>query len=480
MNNRLSSADTAWLHMDRPTNLMVINSVLLFDSPVDWERVKEIIHHRLVDRFPRFRQRAIESRLPLRAPAWEDDPDFALEHHMHHIALPVPGDQAALQELVGDLMTMPLDRNRPLWHTYMVDGFGDGAALIIRMHHCIADGIALARVMLSLTDDSAEAGIAPLQDEVRSTQEGGLPGALLNGTRQVLHTARRTARQASEIATTRGHAAAMAGAVARDGATVLRLLLTPSDPASPLKGDPGISRRVAWGEPLSLARIKRIAKANDVTVNDVLLAAVSASLRHYLQAQGSPPSEIQAMVPFNLRPLDEPLPRELGNRFGLVFLPLPVGMSGSLRRLIEVHRRMDEIKRSRNAPVSYALLSVSGLAPEPIERRIIDVFSSKATAVMTNVPGPRAPVYLAGTPVRAVLVWAPTSGHIGMSVSIFSYRGEVTVGLMVDARLMPEPHRLVAGLEQELDVLAGLGHIDYSRVHARRRRTPASRPTSRR
>jgi diacylglycerol O-acyltransferase len=108
MSSHLSSADTAWLHMDRPTNLMVINTVLLFDEPIDWERVKEVTRRRLVDRFPRFRQRVIESRLPLRAPEWEDDPDFALEHHMHHLALPAPGDRVALQELVSDLMTSRL------------------------------------------------------------------------------------------------------------------------------------------------------------------------------------------------------------------------------------------------------------------------------------------------------------------------------------------------------------------------------------
>ena len=150
MSARLSSADTAWLHMDRPSNLMVINSVDLFDQPVDWGRVKEITQTRLIDRYPRFRQRVVESRLPLRAPHWEDDPDFALEHHMHHLALPAPGDQAALQELVGDLMTQPLDRNRPLWHTYMVDGFGDGArdhpphAPLHRRWDCARAGDALA------------------------------------------------------------------------------------------------------------------------------------------------------------------------------------------------------------------------------------------------------------------------------------------------------------------------------------------------
>jgi diacylglycerol O-acyltransferase / wax synthase len=229
-------------------------------------------------------------------------------------------------------------------------------------------------------------------------------------------------RQGVGIAGSPSHAARLAGAVGRDAATMLRLLLTPADAATALKGDPGISRRVAWSSPLSLPEIKDVAHAHHATVNDVLLAAVSGALRHYLQDRDSPVAEIQAMVPFNLRPLDRPVPRELGNKFGLVFLPLPVGTSGSYRRLVAVQRRMQEIKRGRDGPVSYGLLSTMGMTPEPVERRIIDVFTAKGTAVMTNVPGPKEPVYLAGAPVRTVLVWAPTSGHIGMSVSIYSYR----------------------------------------------------------
>jgi WS/DGAT/MGAT family acyltransferase len=440
--------------MDRPTNLMVINSVLLFDEPVDWERVKQVTQERLVERYPRFRQRVIESRLPLRPPKWEDDPDFALEHHLHHLALPAPGDDAALQELVGDLMTVPLDRNRPLWHTYLVDGYGQGAAMICRMHHCIADGIALARVMLSLTDSEPD-GEVQVQDRppVQADDAGTLATVLAAG-RSALGLGETLARQSAHVASSPSHAISLAGAVGRDATTVLRLLLTPADAASAIKGDPGISRRVAWTPRLSLQEIKDIAHANGATVNDVLLAAISGALRHYLQDHHSPAGEIQAMVPFNLRPLDQPIPRELGNKFGLVFLPLPVGVSGSYRRLVEVHKRMDEIKHGRDGAVSYGLLSVTGMAPEPLERRVVDLFSAKGTAVMTNVPGPAEPVYLAGTPVRSVLVWAPTSGHIGMSVSIFSYRGEVTVGLMVDATMIPQPDQIVAQLERELEALS--------------------------
>jgi WS/DGAT/MGAT family acyltransferase len=454
MSARLSSADAAWLHMDRPTNLMVINAVLLFDEPVDWERVKQITQGRILDRYPRFHQRVCESRIPVLGPKWEEDPDFALQHHMHHLALPAPGDDGALQELLGDLMTMPLDHSRPLWHTYMVDGYGDGAALICRMHHCIADGIALGRVLLSMTDSEPEAG--PEADP-------GAPGrsrGLLAG----------AVRQGVSIVTSPSRLAEVVGSAARDGGTVLRLLLTPADPTTAIKGDPGISRRVAWSKRLSLRQIKKIARTHDATVNDVLLAAVSGALRHYLQDRGSPVAEIQAMVPFNLRPREEPIPRDLGNRFGLVFLPLPVGVSDSRRRLMEVHRRMDEIKHSRDGAVSYGLLGVAGHTPEPVERRIVDLFSAKGTAVMTNVPGPGKPVYLAGTPVRSVLFWAPTSGHIGMSVSIFSYRGEVTVGLMVDAALIPDPGRIVAAIERELRALGRRERTGEGRVREAARR----------
>ncbi len=479
MSNRFASVDAAWLHMDRLTNLMVITSVSLFDRPVDWERVKKIHEKRVLERYPRFHQRVVESRLPLRAPKWEEDPDFALEHHLHHIALPAPGDERALQELLGDLMTMPLDHSRPLWHTYMVDGFGDGAAMISRIHHCIGDGVSLARVMLSLTDSEPDAGIELPEAEHRApAAEVGVPGLAAFGVRFLTGAGRvgsAAVRQGLQVVVSPSHAARLAGAVVRDGSTALRLLMTPADAATALKGDPGLSRRVAWTHPLALADVQRVAHANDATVNDVLLAAVSGALRHYLQERGSRVGEIQAMVPFNLRPLDQPVPRELGNKFGLVFLPLPVGVSGSYRRLIEVHKRMDEIKLSREGTVSYRVLRLTGHTPEPVERRIIDVFSGKGTAVMTNVVGPSEPVYMAGTPIKRSMFWAPTSGHIGMSISIFSYCGEITIGLMVDAGLVPDPGAIIDQLERELQFMRGL-----SVARVRRRRRPRSQNGSRR
>ena len=472
--HRMSSADAAWLHMDRPTNLMVVNAVLLFDEQVDLDRMRRTVKRRLVDRYPRFRQRVVESRLPLLAPSFEDDPQFSLDHHIHHHALPAPGDDQVLRELIGDMMTTPLDRSKPLWHMYLIDNYGSGCAVIARMHHCIADGIALGRVMLSLTDTTRRAGIAGEEPSIAPAERDGdgplraLRKPLAGGASLGRKVGGALVSQGIDVATHPRHAGELAGAIVRDASTFVKLVLTPADQASALKGEPGISRRVTWTDPLPLDLVKRIAHDHDATVNDVLLAAVSGALRHYLQQRGEEAPEIQALVPFNLRPLDEPVPRELGNRFGLVFLPLPVGTSGSYRRLEAVSKRMDAIKSSRDGPVSYGILEAVGMTPVGIERRIVDMFSGKGTAVMTNVPGPRKTIYFAGIPVRTVLFWGPTSGHVGMSVAIFSYRGEVTVGLMVDARLVPDPHEITVQLEDELQALASLAPTTRKRRQVRR------------
>jgi WS/DGAT/MGAT family acyltransferase len=205
-------------------------------------------------------------------------------------------------------------------------------------------------------------------------------------------------------------------------------------------------------------------------VNDVLVAAMTGALREYLERSNTLVDQIRAFVPFNLRPLDRPLPAGLGNKFGLVFLPLPVGARTAAARLRKVKLHMDEIKNSPEGVIAYGVLEAMGHTPVQVESAILDMFSAKGTAVITNVPGPREPVYLAGTAVSAVAVWAPTSGSVSMSVSIFSYNGEVTVGVMADAGLVPDPETMIEGFQSELDALA---HIKQ-RPHRPRKR-PASR-----
>jgi diacylglycerol O-acyltransferase / wax synthase len=472
---RLSSADAAWLHMDRPTNLMVINSVLLFDEQLDWERLADVVRRRLVERYPRFHQRVLESRLALDGPHWEEDPDFNLARHLHRRGLPAPGGERALRDLAGDLASMSMDRGKPLWDMYLIDGPGAGCAVIVRMHHCIADGIALAQVMLSLTDTAPEGeSWVPPNGPARGRERTGprvlasipigaisdlLSSALAPATRALSETGRLSQTAAAEGLRTLvrpQHARELADALAADAQALAKFIFTSRDAPSVLKQAAGATRSVAWSRPLSLERVKTIAHAQGATVNDVLLAAISGALRSYLTTRGEEPHAIRTLVPVNLREASQPIPRELGNRFGLVFLTLPVDLASRRERLRELKLRMDEIKRSPQGAVSYAVLEAIGLTPPEIESRVVDVFTAKATAVMTNVPGPRETVYLAGSPLRGVLVWAPTAGSVGMSVSILSYDGAITVGVLVHAQLVPDPDAILANLRRELTAMARL------------------------
>ena len=458
---QISNADAAWLHMDRPTNLMIITSVMWADEPIDGARLREIVAARLIEPYVRFRQLAVESRLPLRGPHWEDDPRFDLDRHIHHRALPRPGGDAELEELVSDLMSTPLDRSKPLWDMYLVDNYGSGTAVISRMHHCIADGIALARVMLSLTDEHPDAGIEPPTNGGHGHSSRAY--ALARTAAAPLRAARSaTAAMMHEGAEVLVHpsdeAAHLAGEAARDARALRKLLLLGSDAETVFKGEMRTTRRAAWVSGLDLDEIKEIGHAAGATVNDVLVTALTGALRDYLRGRDTLVDELRAIVPFNLRPLDKPLPSTLGNDFGLVYLPLPVGVRGRRERLEAVKRGMAAIKSSAEGPIAYGILGLVGLTPLEIEKLVVDLFSSKGSMVVTNVPGPRSPVYLAGTRVRGVLVWAPTSGSVSTSVSIISYDGRVTIGVMADAGLVPDPERIAAGFRRELAALRRL-HI---------------------
>ena len=447
---RMSSADAAWLHMDRPTNLMVVNAVMWTDDPIDEDLAREVVRERLVERFPRYTQRIAEPRFGLGVPSWEDDPNFDLDLHLHHVALPAPGGEAELQALVADLMATPLDRSKPLWHTYLVDGYKGGSAVITRMHHAIADGIALARVLLSLTDERPGQGIAAPTST--PAKRGRVSSAA--------HAAEALAHESFELVVHPRTAIDDAKALAS-------LAFEPADKQSILKGPLGAARKVTWIDGIPLKTVKRIGHGTGTTVNDVLIAAMTGALHQYLEERGGPLDQITAMVPFNLRPLDEPLPRELGNRFGLVELHLPVGLGDREERLAAVHAEMEGIKGSAKPAMSYLVLGVIGNTPLPVEQRALDFFTRQATAVMTNVPGPKEPVYFAGAQVKGVLGWVPAAGEIGFGMCIFSYAGEVAVGLSVDAARVPDPERILTLFESELDELR--------RLEGRRRRAAAAR-----
>ncbi len=487
----VSKVDNAWWHMDSPTNHMVVTAVMLFDRPIDVDALRQVYEERLLT-FARFRQRIVTPLRDLGEPQWELDPTFDIDAHIHHVALPAPGDDAALQELVSEVSSRPLDAAKPLWEAWVVDGHGDGGAIVSRIHHCVADGIALTRLLLSLTDDDpddAQAG-EPEWWQVQPRRLAGPsqpPGAMGMAT----HLAAVAAREGFATLRRPRHATTLAREAVANLTALTRVTFLPVEAETSLKGPLGVRKLVAWSGLIPLVEVKRIATVVQGTVNDVLVAAVTGGLRRYLEGRGVevPLSlELHATVPVNLRPLDGPI--ELGNRFGLVYPALPVGIADPLQRLRAVKANLDRIKDTPEALVAIAVLDALGRGPEALEKRFIDFFTSKSSMVLTNVPGPRHHRRLAGARLQRVISWAPPSGSLPMSVSIFSYAGQITIALHTDAANIPDPQTIVEAIGAELEELGRAGaRQTRSRAAAgrelpvrevkgravpRRRRTPAA------
>lgn len=449
-----TSVDAAWLNMDTPTNMAMITGVMMFDRPLDWERLRLTLERRLLV-FDRFRQCARKPRFPSGFPAWEEDPHFDLEAHLHHIALPAPGNDQALMALAGDMMSAPLDASKPLWQIHVVDNYNGGSALIVRLHHAIGDGLALVQVLLSLADSSPNAALpaAPTLP-ARRRLLGRLLLPPLRLTLRGLRLAQRSLQTGLDVLDEPTRMVDAARLVGRGARSLAKLLLIPPDRQTALRGACGVVKRVSWSKPLPLEQVKSIGKAMDATINDVLVAAVSGGLRRYLLArQGElAASDIRAVVPVSIRPEEEL--GQLGNRFGLVFLSLPIGVSDPWQRLRVVKRRMDEIKDSAEAAVAFGILNTIGMTPRQIERIIVDIFGMKGSLVLTNVPGPRHKLYLAGAGLEQILFWVPQPGGLGVGISILSYKGSILVGFATDAGLVPDPERLTYFFDAEIKSLA--------------------------
>ncbi|HSB19823.1 MAG TPA: wax ester/triacylglycerol synthase family O-acyltransferase [Anaeromyxobacteraceae bacterium] len=427
MAERMRSVDAAWLQMDRPTNAADVVALLTFDEPVPFPRLAAVVEDRLLA-FERFRQRV--ERRALGGARWEPDWHFQLGHHLERARLP-GGGQRALRDFVGNVATEPLRADRPLWRLLAVEGYGPGSALVAKLHHCIGDGLALISLLLSLTEPAGgEAG--PLRFPAL-----GLPDLSLRALRAALGDWRRVRELVRQGA---GMAASLA-----------RMVTLPRAPDTPLRRPLSGLRRVAWSRGIPLPALQRAAHARGATLNDLLLAALAGGLRGHLAAAGTAVGglRLRALVPVNLR---APAEGRLGNRFGLVFVELPVGLATAEERLAAVHRRMDDLKAGPDAAVTYAVLSALGRLPAAAEIAINRFFASKASMSVTNVPGPPAPLSLAGSRVGSIMFWVPHPSLLGLGVSILTYAGELRLGVRADAALVSDPGDLVERTERELEM----------------------------
>jgi diacylglycerol O-acyltransferase / wax synthase len=471
---RMSKVDTAWLRMDSASNLMMIVGVWTLKPKVSYDALCERVEGTLL-KFRRFKQRVVEDSA---GATWVDDKSFDIRKHIVIEKLPKVAkgqEQAALQDHVALLATQPLDPRRPLWQLHLIENYDGGSVLIVRIHHCIADGIALIAVSMSMVDG----GPKPPEREAKAKAENrdGFMGAVEGAEDWIVGTVIKSFTQLavktlgktgeglvhslemladpqqgmSSTATNTVHMAKIAYQLASDAAA---LVLMPDDSPTRLKGKPGTTKKVAWCQPIPLDEVKAVGKALNCSLNDVLLSCVAGAIGEYLRALGDDTTgqEIRAMVPVNLRPLDQA--HKLGNNFGLAPLVLPIGVENPIERVYEVRRRMGALKGSMQPLLAFGMLALAGTLIKPAQEAMLNLFSKKTTAVMTNVPGPKEKLKFCGSTLEQSLFWVPQSGSVGLGVSILSYGGGVQFGIISDATLCPDPQKIIDEFEPEFAKLS--------------------------
>lgn len=454
----MSPVDVAWLRMDVPANLMHVHGVLVVGGEPTLDEARRILGGRLM-RIPRFLQRVARDGARY---VWANDAAFDLSRHVTEERLPEPGGERELAATIGTHFARPFDRRHPLWEFRLLRGYnGSDTVVFGRLHHAIGDGVALMVVLLAMTDLSRArpATLAtgtdsdsPLFNPFLELLRAG-PGAALEAARAA---AERFMPETLRLMLAPVEALAKRHLLARGAGSALalgRLLGYGRDPATPFKGEIGVPKRVAWTEAIPLEDVRAVSKALGSSINDVLNSAMAGGLRRYISRHGEPPPElsIRAAMPVNLRPLEEMA--ELGNRFGLVFLPLPVGIADPLRRLSQIRKRSAALRSSAEPLVVHSLLRFVGGSPAALQRLVVKIFGAKATAVFTNVPGPKQTLWFAGHAIRDIFFWVPQAARLGLGVSIFSYDGTVRMGVGTDAGLVPDPERIVDGFRAEFEAL---------------------------
>jgi WS/DGAT/MGAT family acyltransferase len=465
--DRLTAVDASFLAQEGPASHMHIGGIVVCEGPAPGhDEMLDHIRTRL-HLVPRYRQRLAQPPLETGRPLWVDDPTFNLEYHVRQTALPAPGAEDQLMRLVARIMSQQLDRSKPLWEMWIVEGLDDGGfAVISKTHHAMVDGISgvdLATVMFDLS---------PVPAEPPHPDEPWQPHAEPSGAELVAGGAVGLARVA---------AGAVAGAVSlvRNPSATLRALTEASQglgevawaglnpaPPTPLNVDIGPHRRYCVVRN-RLEDFKQVKNAFGGTVNDVVLTVVTGALRDWLHSRGvrTEGLELRALVPVSTRGSDQR--GELGNRITVMRGPLPVYIEDPIARLRAVKAAMDGLKESKQAVGAEVLTGVQSFAPPTVLAQASRLnFSTRLfNLIVTNVPGPQMPLYVRGREMLDVFPVAFLPKGHSLAIAIMSYNGQMNFGLLGDYDALPDLDRIGDGIEASLAELLALA--------ARRRETPA-------
>jgi diacylglycerol O-acyltransferase / wax synthase len=476
--DRLSAIDTGFLAQEGPTTHMHIGGVVLLDGPPPhYDEFAGHVRSRL-HLVPRYRQKYVQPPLEAGLPLWIDDPRFNLRYHVRHTALPKPGSEEQLMNLVGRLFSQRLDRSKPLWELYLVEGLaGDRFALISKSHHALVDGVSgadLATVLFDLSPEPAPIETpepwVPQREPTRAELVArGVEGAA----RTVAGIAARAAREAAprEVLARAREMAEGVGEVAR---TAMK-----APPPTPFNVPPGPHRRFRIVD-AQLDEFKAVKSVLGGTVNDVVLATVAGGIAHFLRERGLETYELElrACVPVSVR--TEATKATLGNEITIMMAPLPVGVADPVQRLARVREAMEGLKESKQAVGAKTLAQMQDFAPPTVLAQASRLqFSSRMyNLLVTNVPGPQFPLFVLGRRMRAIYPVPFLAGDRALAIAIMSYDGGMNFGLLGDYDALPDIDVLVEGIEGALGELQAAakraGRVE-ARKSKRRKRAPTAR-----
>src|SRR5919199_2503971 len=462
--DRLTGLDASFLHLEDASSHMHVAGVMIFEGePPPYEELLEAIDRRL-GLVPRYRQRLAFVPLNQGRPRWVDDPHLNLRYHVRSTALPEPGSEDQLKELAGRVFSQQLDRDKPLWEIWLVDGLeGDRFAMLSKTHHALVDGISGVDIMSVLFDTSPEPSAPadpgrrwlprPLPSRTQLLGEALLeratvPGEIVRGVRAAFRAPRR-------IANSMVQGLAGVGAMAWAG-------LNPAPP-SPYNVSIGPHRRFTWAR-MSLTDVKAIKNELGGTVNDVMLAIVAGALGRDLRRRGVDVRglELKAMVPVSVR--SEEARGALGNQVAAMMAPLPVGCDDAVTRFETISSSMRRLKESGQAVGAQVLTDLSGFAPPNIMSQAARVVARQRffNVVVTNVPGPQFPLYLMGREMIEVFPMVPLAARQALGVAIMSYHGRINFGLVGDYDVMADIDQLAKDFRASLLELADAAGVELT------------------
>ncbi|HET6953013.1 MAG TPA: wax ester/triacylglycerol synthase family O-acyltransferase [Acidimicrobiales bacterium] len=439
--DRLSPLDASFLHIEDDANRMHIGSVGLFEGPTPAYRDLVASIGGRLGLVPRYRQKVATVPLSLGRPVWVDDPHFSIEYHVRHAALPAPGGEDELRRLVGRVMSQQLDRRRPLWEIWMVEGMDDGRwAMIAKVHHCLVDGVSGAELLAVILDLTPETP-PPVDDDWRPTPAPSPLRLARDAAVGLVTSPYEQMRAATSLVRRPLRALDSLRQVAR-GSVALSGLVRPTPPTS-LNGPIGPHRRYTWTH-VPLDDVKRVRTAHGGTVNDVVLATITRGFRDLLAARNEAVDDrvIRTLVPVSVRPRPDGGPAggdgTLQNRVSAMFADLPVHLDHPIERLHAIRTQLADLKESRQAVAGEALTSLGGFTPPLLLSLGMRVATRAARrmgnldTVTTNVPGPQFPLYACGRRMLRACPYVPLAAPLRVGVSIFSYDGELTFGITGD------------------------------------------------